>query len=45
MFPQRAYTSLAISLQQEWKFVQRITTGVGPLFAPPKAAFRDDFLP
>ena len=31
-------------LQQKWQFVQHVTPGVGPLFAPLEEAFRNEFI-
>ena len=44
-FHQMAYAGLKIPLQQEWHFFQRITPGVGTLFAPLEAALRDESFP
>ena len=41
LFPQSAYAGLAMLLQQEWKFSQRVTPSVGTLFAPLEAKFRE----
>ena len=43
--PQSAYAGLQKSLQQEWAFVQRVTTGVGAAFRPVKEALWEVFVP
>ena len=45
IFPQAAYAGLKMALQKEWKFLQSITPGIGPLFAPLEEFLREDFLP
>jgi len=44
-YPQTAFAGLARSLQSEWQYVQRISPGTGPAFAPVESALRDLFLP
>ena len=42
--PQSAYAGLKKSLQQEWYFVQRVTSGVGGAFGPVEEALREIFV-
>ena len=42
---QTAYARMKISLQQEWNFVQRVTPGIGTIFASLDASLRYDFFP
>ena len=44
-FPQTAYTGLVKALQNEWNFLQRVTTGHSSLYEPIDKAIREDFLP
>ena len=43
--PQYAYAGLQKSLQQEWDFVQRVTSGVGDSFGPVEEAIKETFVP
>ena len=43
-FPQAFYTSLMMSLQQEWQFSNHVTRIVGTLFASLEEELRNDFL-
>ena len=43
-FLQMAYVGLTMYLRHEFQFVQRVTPGVGTLFAPLEEAMRDDLL-
>ena len=43
--PQSAYAGLQKSLQQEWKFVQRVTPGIGDAFGPVEKPLRETFVP
>ena len=40
-----SYARLQKSLQQEWAFVQRVTTGIGDTFGPVEKSLRDTFFP
>ena len=44
-FPQTAYAGLVKALQNEWKYLQRVTTGSGSLYAPIEKAITKVFLP
>ena len=44
-YPQAAYAGLQKSLQQEWQFLQRVTSGLGDEFQDIKQALLQDFLP
>ena len=44
-YPQSAYAGLAMSLQSEWQYLQRVTPGVSAHFAPIERAIREEFLP
>ena len=44
-FPQTAYAGLVKALQNEWTYLQRVTTGHGSLYEPIKKAIREYFLP
>jgi hypothetical protein len=44
-YPQTAYAGLAMSLQQEWQYLQRVVPGCGAAFQPIEDALRDDFIP
>jgi hypothetical protein len=44
-YPQTAYTGLAMSLQQEWQYLQRVVPDCGSAFQPIEDAIRDVFLP
>ena len=44
-FPQTAYTGLVKALQNEWTYLQWVTTGSGNLYAPIEKAITEDFLP
>ena len=44
-FPQTDYAGLVKSLQNEWNYLQRVTSGNGNLYEPIKKAIRDNFLP
>ena len=43
--PQSAYAVLQKSLQQEWEFVQRVTSGIGDSSGPVEEALQRTFLP
>jgi hypothetical protein len=43
--PQTAYAGLAMSLQQEWQYLQRVVPDCGPSFQPVEEAIRVAFLP
>ena len=43
--PQSAYARLGMSLQSEWKYLQRTVPGVGTLMSPIEEALRDRFFP
>ena len=43
--PQSAYAGLQKPLQQEWDFIQRVTTGVGEAFGPVEESLREIFVP
>jgi hypothetical protein len=43
-FPQAAYSGFQKSLQQEWKFVQKVTKGIGPEFASIEQTLAKTFL-
>ena len=45
VFPQAAYSGLQRSLQQEWQFVQRVTSGIGPEFIGVEETLAHFFLP
>ena len=42
--PQSAYTELQKSLQQKWKFIQRVTPDIGDSFGPVEQALRYIFV-
>ena len=42
--PQTAYTGLQKSLHQEWDFVQRVASSIGPALQPVEDDLRDAFL-
>ena len=42
--PQMVYAGLMMLLQQEWKFVCRVTPGFGTLFVSLEAELWDEFL-
>jgi hypothetical protein len=44
-YPPTAYPGLQKSLPQEWHFVQRVTTGIGPEFKEAEQALAKTFLP
>ena len=44
-FPQTAYPGLVKSLQNEWTYHQRVTSGNGRLYNSFEKAIREDFLP
>jgi hypothetical protein len=44
-YPQTAYAGLAMSLQQEWQYLQRVVTGCGTAFQPIEDALWDVFIP
>jgi hypothetical protein len=44
-YPQTAYAGLAMSLQQEWQYLQRVVPGCGAAFQPIEDALRDVFIP
>ena len=44
-FPQTAYAGLVKALQNEWTYLQRVTTGSGSLYAPIENEITKDFLP
>ena len=44
-FPQTAYAGLVKALQNEWTYLQRVTTGSGSLYAPIEKAITENFLP
>ena len=44
-FPQTAYSGLQRSLQQEWQFLQRVTTNVRDEFLPIRETLRKSFFP
>ena len=43
--PQLAYTGLGMSLQSEWKYLQRTVPKVGTLIGPIEKALSDIFFP
>ena len=43
-FPQTAYAGIVKSLQNEWKYLQRVTLGNGKLYEPIEKAIMDDLL-
>ena len=43
--PQLAYARLGMSLQLEWKYLQRTVPGVGTLMGPIDDALREKFFP
>ena len=43
--PQSAYAGLQKSLQQEWEFIQRVTSGIGDAFGPVEEEIATAFLP
>jgi hypothetical protein len=44
-YPQSAYAGLQKSLQQEWKFLQRVVPEIGDRFAGVEQAISANFLP
>ncbi len=44
-YPQAAYTGLQKSLQQEWQFVQRVVSAIGPQFSTVADEISSKFLP
>jgi hypothetical protein len=44
-YPQAAYAGLTFSLQNEWQYVQRVTSDTAAHFAPLEVAIRTKFLP
>ena len=44
-FPQTAYAGLVKALQNEWTYLQRVTTGNGSLYEPIEKAITEEFLP
>ena len=44
-YPQTAYAGLALSLQHEWQYLQRVTSGIKDQFVPIEQALVEDFLP
>ena len=44
-FPQTSYAGLVKALQNEWTYLQRVTTGNGSPYEPIDKAIREDFLP
>ncbi len=44
-YPQAAYTGFTFCLQNEWQYVQRVTSDTAPHFAPLEMAIRTKFLP
>ncbi len=44
-YPQAAYAGFTFCLQNEWQYVQRVTSDTAPHFAPLEVAIRTKFLP
>jgi len=44
-YPQTAYAGLAMSLQAEWRYLQKVVAGCGADMAPIEAAVANEFLP
>ena len=44
-YPQTAYAGLAMSLQHEWQYLQRVIPEVGAFMDPIEEAIREEFLP
>jgi hypothetical protein len=44
-YPQAAYAGLHKSLQQEWQFIQRVTSGLSDEFIDVQKALQEDFIP
>jgi hypothetical protein len=44
-YPQAAYAGFTFCLQNEWQYVQRVTSDMAPHFAPLEVAIRTKFLP
>ena len=43
-FPQTAYTRFTFCLQNEWQYLQRVVTDVGPFFEPLECAIWGQFI-
>jgi hypothetical protein len=44
-YPQAAYAGFTFCLQNEWQYLQRVTSDMAPHFAPLEVAIRIKFLP
>ncbi len=44
-YPQAAYAGFTFCLQNEWQYVQRVTSDTAPHFAPLEVSIRTKFLP